>query len=122
MSVQQLIDQIKFDDKGLVTAIAQDDATGEVLMVAYMNRETLTETLESGTMVYFSRSRQKRWLKGETSGHVQTVKKACIDCDGDALLFRIDQKGGACHKGYVSCFFRTREDDDWHITGQKIDE
>jgi phosphoribosyl-AMP cyclohydrolase len=117
-----LCDSVKFDDRGLVTAIAQDAHTGQVLMLAYMNRETLAETLESGVMVYWSRSRQKRWLKGETSGHVQHVVEAYIDCDGDALLFKIDQKGGACHKGYVSCFYRTRSGDDWQITGTPIKE
>ncbi len=115
-----LIDAVKFDDKGLVTAIAQDAESKEVLMVAYMNRDTLKETLETGKMVYWSRSRQERWLKGETSGNVQTIKKAMIDCDGDALLFHIDQKGGACHKGYISCFFRTKEGDAWNITGEKF--
>ncbi len=117
-----LLDSVKFDEKGLVTAVAQDAKTGEVLMLAYMNRETLAETLETGTMVYWSRSRQKRWLKGETSGHVQRVKAAYIDCDGDALLFKIDQTGGACHKGYVSCFFRTREADAWEAVGKRIQE
>jgi len=115
-----LIDEVTFDDKGLVTAIAQDAQSGEVLMIAYMSRETLAETLETGTMVYFSRSRQKRWLKGETSGHTQSVKAAFIDCDGDALLFKIDQKGGACHKGYVSCFFRKRSNEEWTVVGKKI--
>ncbi|MBD3392828.1 MAG: phosphoribosyl-AMP cyclohydrolase [Chitinivibrionales bacterium] len=115
-----LIDQVKFDDKGLVTAIAQDAGTGEVLMVAYMNRGTLAETLETGTMVYFSRSRQKRWMKGETSGHTQAVREAYIDCDGDALLFKIDQTGGACHKGYISCFFRKRDGDEWQTVGARI--
>lgn len=117
-----LIDSVKFDDKGLVTAIAQDFGTGQILMVAYMNRETLAETLETSTMVYWSRSRKRRWLKGETSGHVQKVREVRIDCDGDALLFRIDQTGGACHKGYVSCFFRTRDKSEWRITGELIKE
>ena len=117
-----LTDAVKFDDKGLVTAIAQDAASGQVLMVAYMNRETLAETLEKGVMVYWSRSRQERWLKGETSGHVQTVREAYLDCDGDALLFKIDQKGGACHKGYVSCFFRARHGEEWQVVGEVIPE
>ncbi len=116
-----LIDQIRFDEKGLVTAIAQDSKTGQVLMLAYMNKETLQETLDSGKMVYWSRSRQQRWLKGETSGHIQTVKEICIDCDGDALLFKIEQKGGACHKGYVSCFFRTCDNNNWEIVDKKIE-
>jgi phosphoribosyl-AMP cyclohydrolase len=114
-----IIDSVKFDDKGLVTAIAQDDKTGEVLMLAYMNKETLAETIENGKMVYFSRSRKKRWLKGETSGHFQTVKSMYIDCDGDALLFKIDQDGAACHEGYFSCFFRKKETDGWKIVGIK---
>lgn len=117
-----LVDEVKFDENGLVSAIARDAAGGDVLMLAYMTRETLAETLETGTMVYFSRSRQKRWLKGETSGHVQKVRRVRIDCDGDALLFDIEQKGGACHKGYVSCFFRTAENGAWKITGEKIRE
>jgi phosphoribosyl-AMP cyclohydrolase len=91
-------------------------------MLAWMNRDSLRETLENGRMVYYSRSRRKRWMKGETSGHTQQVKEAYIDCDGDTLLFRIEQKGGACHKGYVSCFYRRREDDEWKITGRGIDE
>ena len=115
-----LIDNVKFDEKGLVTAIAQDAETNEILMLAYMNKDTLAETLETGNMVYWSRSRQKRWLKGETSGNVQTIKEAYIDCDGDALLFKINQKGGACHKGYISCFFRIRNNDEWIVTGKKF--
>jgi phosphoribosyl-AMP cyclohydrolase len=117
-----LIDAVKFDEKGLVTAIAQDAATNEVLMLAYMNKDTLTETLEKGVMVYFSRSRQKRWLKGETSGHVQKVREVYIDCDGDALLFKIDQAGAACHENYYSCFFRKRMDSEWKIVKEKIEE
>jgi phosphoribosyl-AMP cyclohydrolase len=117
-----LIDAVKFDEKGLVTAIAQDAISGEVLMLAYMNRDTLAETLASGKMVYWSRSRQKRWLKGETSGHVQTVKEIFIDCDGDAILFKIHQQDGACHEGYISCFFRKRTTDSWTIVGKKIGE
>ena len=114
-----LISKVKFDEKGLVTAIAQDAQTNEVLMLAYMNKETLTETLATGCMVYFSRSRQKRWLKGETSGHVQKVRSVFIDCDGDALLFKISQTGTACHEGYYSCFFRTRDNDMWQIVVPK---
>ena len=116
----KLIDSIKFDDKGLVTAIAQDADTKEVLMIAYMNRETLEETLATGKMVYYSRSRKKRWLKGETSGHFQTVRDDVrIDCDGDALLFTIDQTGAACHEGYFSCFFRKKSGDEWIVCGRK---
>ena len=102
MNVQPLLDAAKFDDNGLVAAIAQDDATGDVLMLAYMNRDTLRQTLETGVMTYWSRSRQKVWVKGETSGNVQNVKSAYVDCDGDALLFRIEQVGdAACHTGHA---------------------
>lgn len=116
-----LLDAVKFDEKGLVSAIAQDYTTGEVLMLAYMNRETLAETFEKGVMVYFSRSRQKRWFKGETSGHVQKVREVYIDCDGDALLFKIDQTGAACHENYFSCFFRRNIEGSWQIVKQKVE-
>jgi phosphoribosyl-AMP cyclohydrolase len=115
-----LLDSVKFDDKGLVTAITQDVRTNRVLMIAYMTRETLRETLSTGTMVYYSRARKKRWLKGETSGHFQTVREVRIDCDGDALLFLIDQTGAACHEGYKSCFFRKRNADEWTIVDTKV--
>ena len=117
--VTNIIDNVRFDEKGLVAAIAQDADTNEVLMIAFMNRETLVETLETGKMVYYSRSRKKRWRKGETSGHFQTVKSVYIDCDGDALLFKIKQEGPACHEGYLSCFFRKREQDGWTVVGTK---
>ena len=116
------IDTCKFDEKGLVTAIAQDADNGQVLMLAYMNRETLLETLEKGVMVYYSRSRRKRWLKGETSGHVQRVREAFVDCDGDALLFKVEQTGAACHENYYSCFFRKYDDGAWNICAEKIEE
>jgi phosphoribosyl-AMP cyclohydrolase len=102
------MEEVRFDERGLVPAIAQDRATGKVLMLAWMNEETLRETLESGRMVYWSRSRQERWAKGDTSGDVQKVVEAWYDCDGDTLLFVVDQAGkGACHTGQFSCFFRT---------------
>ena len=116
-----LLDLVKFDAKGLVPAIAQDFATGEVLMLAWMNRDTLAETLEKRIMVYFSRSRNKRWMKGETSGHVQTVREVYIDCDGDALLFKIDQTGAACHENFFSCFFRRESDGEWRIVKETIE-
>ena len=115
-----LLDIVKFDTNGLVTAIAQDAVTNRVLMVAYMNRETLKETLETGKMVYYSRSRKKRWLKGETSGHFQAVREVYVDCDGDSLLFKVDQTGAACHEGYASCFFRKRNGDLWEINEKKV--
>ncbi len=116
-----ILDFVKFDDKGLVTAVAQDNASGRVLMVAYMNRDTLAETLEKGVMVYFSRSRRKRWLKGQTSGHIQKVCEVYIDCDGDALLFKVEQAGAACHENYFSCFFRKYDKNEWRIIDSKIE-
>lgn len=115
-----LLDIVKFDDKGLVSAIAQDHETNQVLMLAYMNKDTLAETLETGDMVYFSRSRQKRWKKGETSGHVQKVREVYIDCDGDALLFKVDQTSAACHENYFSCFFRQNVNNEWKIIAEKV--
>ncbi len=100
------IDKIKFSAHGLVPAIAQDASSGEVLMLAYMNRESLEKTLETGRVYYYSRSRKELWLKGETSGNVQALKALYYDCDMDALLLKIDQTGVACHTGERSCFFR----------------
>jgi phosphoribosyl-AMP cyclohydrolase len=104
------MDDIRFNADGLVPAIAQDRATGIVLMLAWMNEATLRETLETGRMVYWSRSRNERWAKGDTSGDVQKVVEARYDCDGDTLLFVVEQEGkGACHTGEFSCFFRSFE-------------
>jgi phosphoribosyl-AMP cyclohydrolase len=97
---------------GLVSAIAQDADTGEVLMIAWMNREAFDETLRSGRAVYYSRSRQKLWRKGEESGNVQVVKSIHLDCDNDAVLLKVNQIGGAaCHEGFKSCFFRRLDAD-----------
>jgi phosphoribosyl-AMP cyclohydrolase len=116
------IDEIDFEKGGgLVTAIAQDDATGDILMVAYMNEESFRKTLELGEVVYFSRSRQQLWHKGESSGNIQRVKSISIDCDGDAVLLRIDQRGNAaCHTGKRSCFFRRLDDGTWVDEGEQI--
>jgi phosphoribosyl-AMP cyclohydrolase len=97
---------VKFDEKGLVPVIAQSHATGQVLMFAWMNRATLEHSLSSGEVTYWSRSRQAVWKKGETSGHTQHLVEAFVDCDGDVLLFKVDQLGPACHTGAPSCFFR----------------
>ncbi len=97
---------LKFDKKGLIPAIVQDYKTGEVLMVAYMNRVSLRRTLKSGKVCYWSRSRRKYWTKGETSGNFQFVKAIYYDCDKDALLIKVKQKGVACHTGNRSCFYR----------------
>jgi len=101
------LDTVKWDAQGLVPAIAQDAASGEILMVAWMNREALEETARTGRGVYFSRSRNKLWRKGEESGHVQNVSEIRIDCDSDVVLLKIEQVGGiACHTGRRSCFFQ----------------
>ncbi|TDA30997.1 MAG: phosphoribosyl-AMP cyclohydrolase, partial [Hadesarchaea archaeon] len=92
--------------EGLVTAVVQDWKTGEVLMVAHQDREAVRKTLTTGLMHYWSRSRKKLWLKGESSGHLQHLKGVRVDCDGDAVLYLVRQVGGACHEGYRSCFFR----------------
>lgn len=100
------LDQIKFDEKGLIPAIIQDAVSGTVLMLGYMNRESLEKTIETGKTWFYSRSRQKLWNKGETSGHFQTVLEARYDCDEDTLLFKVKQEGVACHTGNFSCFYR----------------
>lgn len=100
---------VKFDADGLVPAIAQSHATGEVLMLAWMNRATLETTLATGDVTYWSRSRQAVWRKGETSGHTQTLVEAWLDCDGDAVILKVDQVGPACHTGAPTCFFRKAE-------------
>jgi len=96
----------KFDSAGLITAIAQDAASGEILMVAYMNQEALAITIETGNAVYFSRSRKKLWRKGEESGHTQKVQKILVDCDQDCLILKVTVDQGQCHVGYNSCFYR----------------
>lgn len=108
---------VVWTDDGLVPAIAQDAQTGHILMFAWMNREALAQTVATGEAVYFSRSRQRLWHKGEESGHVQKVKEIRLDCDGDVILLEIEQIGGiACHTGRESCFFRRLVDGQWQIT------
>jgi phosphoribosyl-AMP cyclohydrolase len=101
-----MITQFKYNADGLIPAIVQDSTSKRVLMLAWMNEQSIRMTLEKGLMVYFSRSRQKYWLKGETSGHTQRVVRWAVDCDKDTLLFEVEQSGGACHTGYESCFFQ----------------
>jgi phosphoribosyl-AMP cyclohydrolase len=103
----KFIEQLKFNADGLIPAIIQEQSTGRVLMMAWMNRASLEKTIEVGKTVFWSRSRQKYWIKGETSGHVQVVKDISFDCDGDTLLIQVEQTGAACHEGYRSCFFRS---------------
>lgn len=101
------LDEVAWDEDGLVPAIAQDAATGRLLMMAWMNREALAETVSVGRAVYWSRSRQKLWRKGEESGHVQRVSAVRLDCDGDVVVLEVEQSGGiACHTGHERCFFR----------------
>jgi phosphoribosyl-AMP cyclohydrolase len=99
------VSELRFDDRGLIPAVVQDVRNGEVLMVAWMNRESLARTLEERRTVFWSRSRQEPWRKGDTSGHVQHVEDVRADCDGDVLLVRVHQVGAACHTGERSCFF-----------------
>ena len=118
----EILNQLKLDQDGLIPAIIQDDENKEVLMVGYMNHEAVRRTLESGRVCFWSRSRQEYWIKGETSGHTQTVRTVAFDCDADALLIKVEQKGGACHTGYRSCFFREVSPDgnSTRIVGEKV--
>ncbi len=104
------IDELKFDEKGLIPAVVQDASDGRVLMVAYMNRESIEKTVETGRTWFYSRSRQQLWNKGETSGHFQDVKEILVDCDADALVVKVEQIGPACHTGNPTCFFRKAEE------------
>jgi phosphoribosyl-AMP cyclohydrolase len=115
-----VIETIKFDDNGLVPAIVQDFQSKAVLMLAYMNREAIEKTLNSGKMHYWSRSRKKLWLKGETSGHFQIVREVRINCYNDSILFLVDQETAACHAGYFTCFYRRLEDKDFVVVERKL--
>lgn len=122
MDVQ--LDKLKFDANGLIPAIIQDAVSHQVLMMAWMNRGSLEKTIETGKTHFFSRSRNKLWLKGESSGHVQHVKSVRTDCDKDCLLIEVEQVGAACHDGYYSCFYNEYEakTDGWKIVGKKVFE
>jgi phosphoribosyl-AMP cyclohydrolase len=115
-----ILNELKFDENGLIAAIIQDYRNNEVLMFAYMNREAVERTLKGPFVTYWSRSRKKFWLKGEESGHTQKVKEIFYDCDGDALLIKVDQKVAACHEGYRSCFFRKMENGESKIIAERI--
>jgi phosphoribosyl-AMP cyclohydrolase len=116
-SPDPLLEAITFDAAGLVPVVAQQYDSGEILMVAWMNRDAVVETLTTGQTCYWSRSRRALWRKGETSGQVQRLVELKLDCDGDTLLARVDQVGVACHTGRRSCFFRTATSGGWQITG-----
>ena len=103
-------DKLKFNSDGLIPAIIQDHNNGRVLMMAWMNRASLEDTIKTGKTHFWSRSRQKYWMKGESSGHTQNVKDIAFDCDGDTLLIQVEQIGAACHEGYRSCFYRSLQE------------
>lgn len=114
------LDQIKWNDAGLAPAIVQDAENGQVLMLAWMNRESLQRTIDTGRATYWSRSRQSFWVKGETSGHTQTVRNIAVDCDLDAILLTVEQIGAACHEGYRTCFFRNVKDGGLAINSEPV--
>jgi phosphoribosyl-AMP cyclohydrolase / phosphoribosyl-ATP pyrophosphohydrolase len=113
------MEEIKWDERGLVPVVVQDWKSKDLLMVAYMNSEAFDLTVKTGKAHYYSRSRKKLWLKGETSGHTQEVKSIYLDCDNDTLLITVDQKVAACHTGFWSCFYRIW-DGGWKIVGKKV--
>jgi phosphoribosyl-AMP cyclohydrolase len=116
-----LLNEIKWNEQGLVPAIAQDWQTGDVLMLAWMNREALQRTIDEGRAIYWSRSRRALWRKGEESGHVQQLKELRIDCDADTVLLKVEQVGGiACHTGRRTCFYRRLEEGRWVVTDEVI--
>lgn len=115
------LDQLKFNADGLIPAIIQQQSTGRVLMMAWMNRASLEKTIETRKTWFWSRSRQKFWMKGESSGHVQVVKDLSFDCDGDTVLIQVEQTGAACHEGYQSCFFRSLEGEGWKVTEAQLE-
>jgi phosphoribosyl-AMP cyclohydrolase len=104
----------------LISAVVQDAVTGQVLMLAHMNREAWLQTLATGETVYYSRSRGRLWKKGEESGHVQRVREIYVDCDADAVLLKVEQVGAACHEGYESCFFRRYKNGQWELVGKRV--
>ncbi|MCD6422698.1 MAG: phosphoribosyl-AMP cyclohydrolase [Elusimicrobia bacterium] len=110
----EILNDLKFDEKGLLPAVLVDEERGDVLMLAYMNKEAFLKTIEKGKATFYSRSRRKLWTKGEESGNFMEVKEILLDCDGDALVVKVKPKGPACHKGYRSCFFRRLEKDGWN--------
>ena len=114
------IDGLKFNDDGLIPAIIQEEGTGRVLMMAWMNADSIRDSIETSKTHFWSRSRQKYWMKGESSGNTQQVKDVAYDCDGDTLLIQVEQIGAACHEGYKSCFFRSVKEGDGEITEERL--
>ncbi len=120
-AMTDFLDQITWNDDGLMPAVAQDAETGRILMVAWMNREALSLTVSEKRAVYWSRSRHKLWRKGEESGHIQRVREIRLDCDGDVIVLQVEQLGGiACHTGRTSCFYRVLKDGQWHTVDPVI--
>lgn len=119
--MSNILEMVKFNTDGLIPAVAQDIRTDEVLMLAYMNEESLRKTIETGKAHYYSRSRQTLWLKGGTSGHFQQVKSISLDCDGDTLLLKVEQTGAACHTGHHSCFYTRLDADELMAESEKED-
>lgn len=118
---EQAIGQLKYDSAGLIPAVCVDAETKQVLQVAYMNAQSLASTIETGLTHFWSRSRQKYWMKGESSGHVQKVKAIYTDCDKDTLLVEVEQTVGACHEGYFSCFYRRLDEQGtWQVVAEKV--
>jgi len=118
---ERVLDTLKYDAQGLIPAIVQDADTGEVLMMAYMNRQSLTASIRTGKTHFWSRSRQKLWMKGETSGHSQDIQAIFVDCDMDTILIRARQHGAVCHEGYKSCFYRKLQaDGQWQIVSERL--
>ena len=116
----KILDELKYDANGLIPAIVQEQSTGRVVMMAWMNKESLKRTLEIGETVFWSRSRKEFWHKGGTSGHTQKVKDVAFDCDKDALLIQVEQSGAACHEGYHSCFFRSIVNGEVKVTEERL--
>jgi len=114
------IDGLKFNEQGLIPAIVQEEGTGRVLMMAWMNADSIQSTIETGKTHFWSRSRQKFWMKGESSGNTQQVKDVAYDCDGDTLLIQVEQIGAACHEGYKSCFFTSVKEGESEITEERL--
>jgi phosphoribosyl-AMP cyclohydrolase len=117
-----VLDNLKYDANGLIPAIIQDHENGEVLMMAWMNRESIQRTVETQLCTYWSRSRKSFWVKGETSGHLQHVKNISIDCDQDVLLIKVEQIGAACHENYRSCFFRDLKGGELVVNAERLEE
>ena len=119
--LDETLSTLKYDADGLIPAVIVDVETKQVLMVAYMNETSLRETVRTGKTHFWSRSRQKYWMKGESSGHTQEVRAVYTDCDADTVLIEVVQHGGACHEGYYSCFFRRLgEDGEWQVVAEKV--